>query len=56
MGWYSIRREMKKMMIVFLAIGFIITSGWAIMFYSIVYRWFVPPVLRFVLTLVYATS
>jgi len=39
MGWYSIRREMKKMMIIFLAIGFVITSGWSIMFYSIVYRW-----------------
>jgi len=39
MGWYSIRREMKRVMIVFLAIGFAIISGWAIMFYSIVYRW-----------------
>ncbi|KDR74112.1 hypothetical protein GALMADRAFT_250902 [Galerina marginata CBS 339.88] len=39
MGWYSIRREMKKMMVFFLAIGFCIISGWAIMFYSIVYRW-----------------
>ncbi|KAF8154026.1 hypothetical protein B0H34DRAFT_720077 [Crassisporium funariophilum] len=39
MGWYSIRREMRKMMIIFLAIAFIITTGWAIMFYSIVYRW-----------------
>lgn len=39
MGWYSIRREMKRFMITFLAIGFNIISGWAIMFYSLVYRW-----------------
>ncbi|KAF8961595.1 hypothetical protein BDZ97DRAFT_1759777 [Flammula alnicola] len=31
--------EMKRMMVIFLAIGFIITAGWAIMFYSIVFRW-----------------
>ncbi|KAF4611421.1 hypothetical protein D9613_003786 [Agrocybe pediades] len=39
LGWYSIRREMKIMMVIFLAIGFIIITGWAMMFYSIVYRW-----------------
>jgi len=39
MGWYSIRREMKRVMVIFLGIGFTITAGWAIMFYSIVYRW-----------------
>ncbi|KAF8870641.1 hypothetical protein CPB84DRAFT_1801795 [Gymnopilus junonius] len=39
MGWYSIKREMKRLMVVFLAITFGITAGWAIMFYSIVYRW-----------------
>jgi len=39
MGWYSIRREMKIMMIVFLGLAFLITAVWAIMFYSMVYRW-----------------
>jgi hypothetical protein len=39
MGWYSIKKEMKTVMIIFLAIGFVILSGWAIMFYSEVYRW-----------------
>lgn len=38
-GWYSIRLEMKRMMIFFIGIGFVITTGWSIMFYSIVYRW-----------------
>ncbi|KAH9477056.1 hypothetical protein JR316_0010972 [Psilocybe cubensis] len=39
MGWYSIRREMKRVMIIFLGIGICIMAGWATMFYSIVYRW-----------------
>ncbi|PPQ64911.1 hypothetical protein CVT24_008251 [Panaeolus cyanescens] len=39
MGWYSIRREMRRLMVVYLAIGFALFSGWVIMFYSIVYRW-----------------
>lgn len=38
-GWYSIRNEKKRMMVVFLGIGFIITVGWAVLFYSEVYRW-----------------
>ena len=38
-GWYSIRREKKRMMIVFLGINFVITVGWAVLFYSDVYRW-----------------
>lgn len=39
MGWYSIRREMRRLMVTYLAIGFALLSGWVIMFYSIVYRW-----------------
>jgi len=39
MGWYAIRHEMKKLMALFLGIAFIFISGWAIMFYSLVYRW-----------------
>ncbi|KAF9040134.1 hypothetical protein BJ165DRAFT_1495654 [Panaeolus papilionaceus] len=39
MGWYSIRREMRRLMVTYLAIGFALLSAWAIMFYSIVYRW-----------------
>ncbi|KAJ6482872.1 hypothetical protein C8R47DRAFT_574998 [Mycena vitilis] len=39
LGWYGVRREHRKMMVSFLAIAFFFVSGWAIMFYSIVYRW-----------------
>lgn len=42
-GWYSIRREKKRMMIVFLGICLFITVGWAILFYSDVYRWWAFP-------------
>lgn len=38
-GWYSIRREKKMMMVVFLGINFLITVGWAVLFYSDIYRW-----------------
>ncbi|KAJ7817861.1 hypothetical protein B0H14DRAFT_2841013 [Mycena olivaceomarginata] len=38
-GWYGVRRERKGLIISFLAVGFFFISGWAIMFYSIVYRW-----------------
>jgi hypothetical protein len=39
LGWYGVRRERKGLIISFLAVGFFFISGWAIMFYSIVYRW-----------------
>jgi len=40
MGWYAIRREMRRLMVSFLALGFLITTGWGgVMFYSRVYRW-----------------
>jgi len=39
MGWYAIRHELRRTMILFLAIGFVITAGWAILFYSLVFRW-----------------
>ena len=42
-GWYSIRREKKRMMVVFLGINFLITVGWAVLFYSDVYRWLAFP-------------
>ncbi|KAJ7824719.1 hypothetical protein B0H14DRAFT_3727570 [Mycena olivaceomarginata] len=38
LGWYGVRREQKGLIISFLAVGFFFISGWAIMFYSIVYR------------------
>ena len=38
-GWYSIRREKKMMMVVFLGINFLITVGWAVLFYSDIFRW-----------------
>jgi len=48
-GWYAIRHELKRTMIVFLAIGFDITGGWAIMFYSTTFRWYVAVIFLFVL-------
>jgi hypothetical protein len=39
MGWYAIRREKKKTMMLFLFISLAIMTGWAVMFYSQVYRW-----------------
>jgi len=39
LGWYGVRREQKSLIISFLGIAFFFVSGWAIMFYSIVYRW-----------------
>jgi len=39
LGWYGVRREQKRLIISFLGIAFFFISGWAIMFYSIVYRW-----------------
>jgi hypothetical protein len=39
-----VRREKSKMIISFLAIAFFFISGWAIMFYSIVYRWCVESI------------
>jgi hypothetical protein len=39
-GWYAIRREMRRMMLVFLGIGFLIITGWAVMFYSLVFPWY----------------
>jgi len=39
LGWYGVRRENKAMMVTFLGIAFFFVAGWAIMFYSIVYRW-----------------
>ncbi|KAG6826444.1 hypothetical protein H0H92_015771 [Tricholoma furcatifolium] len=38
-GWYAIRREMRKLMVTFLGIAFFLLLGWSLMFYSIVYRW-----------------
>ena len=42
-GWYSIRREKKRMMVVFLGINFFIIVGWAALFCSDVYRWLAFP-------------
>ncbi|KAJ6542628.1 hypothetical protein B0H19DRAFT_304415 [Mycena capillaripes] len=39
LGWYGVRREERNLVIAFLAVAFFFVSGWAIMFYSIVYRW-----------------
>nr|GAT60490.1 predicted protein [Mycena chlorophos] len=39
LGWYSVRKEHKGMMIGFLSIALFLIGGWSIMFYSIVYRW-----------------
>ncbi|KAF7373393.1 hypothetical protein MSAN_00548900 [Mycena sanguinolenta] len=39
LGWYGVRLERKPLIISFLGVSFFFVSGWAIMFYSIVYRW-----------------
>ncbi|KAG5725096.1 hypothetical protein E4T56_gene10267 [Termitomyces sp. T112] len=39
MGWYAIKNEMKRLMIVYLGIAFFLLTSWSLMFYSIVYRW-----------------
>lgn len=39
LGWYGVRRERKRLIISFLGVSFFFLSGWAIMFYSMVYRW-----------------
>ncbi|KAJ7239978.1 hypothetical protein B0H12DRAFT_1024935, partial [Mycena haematopus] len=39
LGWYGVRRERKSLIISFLGVSFFFLTGWAIMFYSKVYRW-----------------
>ncbi|KAF9456389.1 hypothetical protein BDZ94DRAFT_1315202 [Collybia nuda] len=39
MGWYAIRYEMRRLMIIFLGLAFCLIGVWASMFDSIVYRW-----------------
>jgi len=39
MGWFAVRREMKKLMAGFLFLGFLYVAGWGIMFCSLEYRW-----------------
>lgn len=39
MGWFAVRREMKKLMAAFLILGFLYIAAWATMFYSLEYRW-----------------
>jgi hypothetical protein len=39
MGWFATRREMKRTMAAFLAIAFVLLTCWAIMYYSLVFRW-----------------
>ncbi|TFK47254.1 hypothetical protein OE88DRAFT_1666637 [Heliocybe sulcata] len=39
MGWYSVRLEKKPLMSGFLVLAFVLIVCWAIMFYSLVYRW-----------------
>ena len=39
MGWFATRREKKRTMAAFLAIGFVLLTCWTIMYYSLVFRW-----------------
>jgi len=39
LGWYGIRREMKKSIALFFFFAFVLILGWSVMFYSRVYRW-----------------
>jgi len=38
MGWYSVRRELRKLTWAFLAVAFFFIFAWSMMFYSQVYR------------------
>ncbi|TFY70818.1 hypothetical protein EVG20_g2187 [Dentipellis fragilis] len=38
LGWFSVRRERKYMMLAFISIGAIYVCAWSLMFYSQVYR------------------
>jgi len=39
MGWIAVRREKQKLMAGFLIMGFFFIVSWAVMFYSLVFRW-----------------
>ncbi|TRM67554.1 hypothetical protein BD626DRAFT_564481 [Schizophyllum amplum] len=39
LGWYAIRREMKRAVLLFLFLGFLYLFAWVLMFYSVTYRW-----------------
>jgi len=39
MGWFSVRREMKKLLAGFFAVGLVLVTSWAIMLTSLVFRW-----------------
>ncbi|KAL1747432.1 hypothetical protein HDZ31DRAFT_80418 [Schizophyllum fasciatum] len=39
LGWYAIRREMKRAVLLFLLLGFVYLFAWTFMFYSVTYRW-----------------
>ncbi|KAJ3565358.1 hypothetical protein NP233_g7676 [Leucocoprinus birnbaumii] len=39
LGWYSIKREMKRAILGFFFLAFVLIVGWSVMFYSLVYRW-----------------
>lgn len=39
MGWFAVRREMKKLMVAFFTLGLFFIASWAVMFYSLVFRW-----------------
>lgn len=39
MGWFSVRREMKKLMTGFFVVGFFLIGFWLAMFASLVFRW-----------------
>jgi len=39
MGWFAVRREKKKLMAGFFVVGLVLTVSWALMFYSVEFRW-----------------
>jgi len=39
MGWFSVRREMKKLLAGFFAVGIVLVASWAVMLISLVFRW-----------------
>jgi len=39
LGWYGVKKESPRMMILFLGIGVYFVVGWSVMFDSQIYRW-----------------
>ncbi|KAL5512610.1 hypothetical protein ACEPAG_3263 [Sanghuangporus baumii] len=39
LGWFSVRKEMRRTMLAFLLVGLFYIGGWGVLYYSQVFRW-----------------